>query len=153
MLDGRDALHRDLDRLERWACANLMKFNKAKCRVLHLGWGNPKNKYRLGGERIESSPEEKDLGVLVDKKLNMSWRCVLAAQEAISWAALKAVWPAGQGRCFCPSTLVEIPPGVQHPASSSGALSTGKTWTCWSGSRGGPQKLSEGRSTSSMRKG
>jgi len=24
--------------------------------------------------------------------------------------------------------------------SSSGALSTGKTWTCWSGSRGGPQK-------------
>ena len=41
-----------------------MKYNKGKCRVLHLGRNNPRFQYKLGNDLLESSVGQRDLGVL-----------------------------------------------------------------------------------------
>ncbi|PKU40477.1 rna-directed dna polymerase from mobile element jockey-like [Limosa lapponica baueri] len=80
--EGCATIQRDLDRLERWADRNLMKFHKDKCRILHLGRDNPMHQYRLGAHLLQSSSVEKELGVLVDNRMTMSQQCALVTKAA-----------------------------------------------------------------------
>ena len=59
LLKGRRALQRDLDRLNPWAEANSVKFNRAMCWVLHLGHDNPT---RAGRREAGQPPEDKGPG-------------------------------------------------------------------------------------------
>lgn len=49
LLEGRKTLQRDLDRFSQWAKNKCMRFNKAKCWILHLSCSNTMQCYRLGG--------------------------------------------------------------------------------------------------------
>jgi len=118
-LDGRDATQRDLGRLDEWAYVNLIKFSKAKYKVLHQSQGNPQCRYSLRGEWIERSPAEKDLGMLVDRKLDMSWQCALAAQKAKRILGYVKRSVASRSREVIPLYSHETPSGVLCPILGS----------------------------------
>uniref|UniRef100_A0A674JN28 Reverse transcriptase domain-containing protein n=1 Tax=Terrapene triunguis TaxID=2587831 RepID=A0A674JN28_9SAUR len=94
-------IQNDRDKLEKWSEVNRMKFNKDKCKVLHLRRKNQFHTYRMGRDCLGRSTAERDLGVIVDHKLNMSQQCDAVAKKAnmILGCCSEAAWlPAAPER-------------------------------------------------------
>lgn len=60
-----------MDELDGRAVTNPVKFNKGKCQIVRLGWGNPGCTGRLGNEMLENRTLQRDLGIMVDAKLDI----------------------------------------------------------------------------------
>ena len=66
---AKSIVERDLWTLYKWSVDWQMEFNVNKCSVIHFGNNNKEFEYNMNDDAIESSKEEKDLGVLIDKSL------------------------------------------------------------------------------------
>jgi hypothetical protein len=65
--DGeRNLLREDLQRLEKWSKDWLMPFNVEKCQIMHMGFDNAKEEYKMDGVTLEKVREERDLGMISD---------------------------------------------------------------------------------------
>ncbi|GAB0204081.1 mitochondrial enolase superfamily member 1 [Grus japonensis] len=135
--EGRATLQEDLDRLEEWANKNLMKFSKDKCKVLHLGKHNPGVKHRPGSTWLESRSVERDLGVLVDSKLNMSEQCALVAKKANRMLDCINKGITSRDKSLSHSTQ-RLSGHTWNTVFCFGSHYTKKMWTGWRGSREGP---------------
>ena len=59
-----------------------MAFNVAKCKVMHIGHGNPRYEYSMQNTPLEVTEEERDLGVITSSKLKPGAQCTKAAKTA-----------------------------------------------------------------------
>jgi len=138
----KDGIHTERSR-QAWAVGAGQSQEIQQIQVQGLAPGLLQSQYKLGDERIEHSPDKKNLGVLVDGKIDMSQRCALTPRKpTVSWAASQEAWSAGWGKWSCTSTLHywEL---TWNILSRCGVLIIGETQTGWRASRGEPQKWSK----------
>ena len=71
-----------IDRLVTWSKDWGMEFNVKKCCMLHFGHRNPKHKYTMNGEILESQSNQRDLGVSITDNCLPGNQCAQAAKKA-----------------------------------------------------------------------
>lgn len=129
--EGHAYIQWDLDRLEELADKNLLKFGKAKCKVLHLGQNNHVHQFVLVATQLERSPSspEKRWWFWWTPRWTGANNVPLQKSLMVPWAILGWVLPAGWGRWPFLAT--------QHwwfhtytTVSSSGLLSARDTEEC-----------------------
>jgi ribonuclease P/MRP protein subunit RPP40 len=80
--EDRDRLQEALDELcqcaERWR----MQFNVSKCKFMHMGTSNPGYQYQMSGQVLETTDEERDIGVMISANLKPAAQCAKAAKTA-----------------------------------------------------------------------
>ena len=91
-IDDVKCLQNSIDEMFEWTQKWLLKFNKDKCKIIHIGKNNKKHDYFIGtGEhriRLEESDLEKDLGVFIDPDLNFKKHIKNTVKKA-SYAAYR----------------------------------------------------------------
>lgn len=60
--EGFAAAQRDLNRQEKWAEQNLRQFNKAQCRLLHLGRNRSTHQYLVGPSVCKEAVQQRGWG-------------------------------------------------------------------------------------------
>ena len=77
-----ESLQEDLRKIGEWSDKWQMPFNNTKCKVMHIGFRNPRSDYSLQGTVLESTETEKDLGVVISSDLKFSKQCIEAEKKA-----------------------------------------------------------------------
>ena len=79
---GGNDLQQDLFNLEAWSAKWQLPFNATKCKVLHFGANNPQHSSMLNKHTLETTKNEKDLGVIIDEDLKYHVHTTSATKKA-----------------------------------------------------------------------
>jgi ribonuclease P/MRP protein subunit RPP40 len=75
-------LREDLAKLVIWSKEWLMLFNVDKCKVMHVGYNNPKAEYKMEEGVLQRICEEMDLGIIVQDNLKCAGQCAKVVKTA-----------------------------------------------------------------------
>ena len=108
-----------VDNLAAWASKWGMEYNIKKCKVLHVGKNNPRNRYYMNGAELEQTKEEKDLGVWMVDNLKPSKQCATAARNAnFALGQLQRAFHYRKKECLIPLYKTFVRPRLESSVAA-----------------------------------